>query len=132
MFKKIPHTYAIIFGLIVCAAILTWIVPAGEFNRASTVTESGRTVNAIVPDSYHTVDAQPQTWQVFSAFFKGFQKAPGIIAFILILGGTFWIINESKAIDIGVQVFLQKSERLKRFKSSTFWAFTISSLPQSC
>ena len=33
MFKKIPHTYAIVFYIIIFAAILTWIIPSGEYDR---------------------------------------------------------------------------------------------------
>ena len=75
MFKKVPHTYVIIFGLIVLAAIATWFVPAGEFLREKQVTESGKVINGVINGSYHRVDQAPQTWQVMSAFFKGFQKA---------------------------------------------------------
>ena len=116
MFKKVPHTYVIIFSLIVIAAISTWFVPSGEFLRQAQTTESGKTINGIVTGSYHQVEQSPQTWQIMSAFFKGFQKAPGIIAFLLIIGGAFWILNESKAIDMGVQSFLKQSNRLERFK----------------
>ncbi len=116
MFKKVPHTYVIIFSLIVLAAISTWFVPAGEFLREPQTTESGKTINGIVTGSYHQVEQAPQTWQIMSAFFKGFQRAPGIIAFLLILGGAFWILNETKAIDMGVQSFLKHSNSLERFK----------------
>lgn len=116
MFKKVPHTYVIIFSLIVIAAISTWFVPSGEFLREAQTTESGKTINGIVTGSYHQVEQAPQTWQIMSAFFKGFQKAPGIIAFLLIIGGAFWILNESKAIDMGVQSFLKQSNRLERYK----------------
>lgn len=115
MFKKVPHTYVIIFSLIVIAAIATWFVPAGEFQRQEVQTESGKIVNQIVPGSYERVDQNPQTWEIMSSFFKGFQKAPGIIAFLLILGGAFWILNETKAIDMGVQTFLKKSSSLERY-----------------
>ena len=33
MLKKIPHTYVIVFFIIVFAAVLTWFIPGGEFNR---------------------------------------------------------------------------------------------------
>lgn len=115
MFRKVPHTYVIIFSLIVFAAVATWFVPAGVFERAEVVTESGKTVNQIVPGSFHSVEQSPQTWQIMSAFFKGFQKAPAIIAFLLILGGAFWILNETKAIDMGVQSFLKKSSSLEKY-----------------
>lgn len=116
MFKKVPHTYVIIFSLIVLAAVATWFVPAGEFQREQITTEQGKTVNQIIPSSYQNVEQSPQTWQIMSAFFKGFQRAPGIIAFLLILGGAFWILNETKAIDMGVQTFLSKSARLERYR----------------
>ncbi|MBP6429831.1 MAG: YfcC family protein [Bacteroidales bacterium] len=116
MFKKVPHTYVIIFSLIVLAAIATWFVPAGEFIREAQTTDSGKVINGIVPGSYHHVEQTPQTWQIMSAFFKGFQKAPGIIAFLLILGGAFWILNETKAIDMGVQSFLKHSSKLDKFR----------------
>lgn len=116
MFKKVPHTYVIIFSLIVLAAVATWFVPSGEFARESITTESGKTINQIIPGSYTHVEQSPQTWEIMSAFFKGFQKAPGIIAFLLILGGAFWILNETKAIDMGVQTFLNKSGKLERYR----------------
>lgn len=109
--KRIPHTFTIVFALIVFAAVLTWIVPAGEYVRQSV---DGREV--VVSDSYHRVDAAPQTWQIFSAFFNGFVDKADIIIFILMVGGAFWILNNSHAIDVGVMAFLRRVQRLSRFK----------------
>ena len=30
---KIPHTFTIVFFIVVACAILTWVVPGGEFQR---------------------------------------------------------------------------------------------------
>ena len=109
--KRIPHTFTIVFALIVLAAALTWVVPAGEYLRH---TEGGREV--VVADSYHRTDAAPQTWQVFSALFNGFVDKADIIVFILMVGGAFWILNNSHAIDVGVMAFLRRVQRLSRFK----------------
>ncbi|MDD2305906.1 MAG: AbgT family transporter [Prolixibacteraceae bacterium] len=117
MTKKFPHTYVIVFTIIILAAITTWLVPAGEFNRQMLET-NGNKREVIQTDSYHQVEQQPQTWQIFSAFYKGFVRSPKIIVFILILGGAFWILNESKAIDAGVDSFLKKSQTLEKF-----WVF---------
>ncbi len=114
--KKIPHTYVIIFILIIIAAVCTWFVPAGEFQRVEKPTSSGKIINQIVPGTFHYIDSQPQTWQIMSAFFEGFQKAPAIIAFILILGGAFWILNQTQAIDFGVKEFLKRSSYLEKYK----------------
>lgn len=109
--KRIPHTFTIVFALIVLAAAMTWVVPAGEFVRH---TVDGREV--VVQDSFHRVDTAPQTWQIFSALFNGFVDKADIIAFILIVGGAFWILNNSHAIDVGVTAFLRRVHRLGRFK----------------
>ena len=53
MFKKIPHTYVIIFSLIILAAISTCIVPSGEFQRVDKATNSGKIINQIVPGTFH-------------------------------------------------------------------------------
>ena len=109
--KKIPHTFTIVFALIVLAAVMTWFIPAGEFLRE---TVGGREV--VVSDSFHYVDRAPQTWQVFSALFNGFVDKADIIIFILMVGGAFWILNNSHAIDVGVMSFLRRIRRLSRYK----------------
>ena len=109
--KRIPHTFTIVFALIVLAAVMTWFVPAGEFLRE---TVDGREV--VVGDSFHYVDRSPQTWQVFSALFNGFVDKADIIVFILMVGGAFWILNNSHAIDIGVMAFLRSVQKLGRYK----------------
>ena len=113
--RPFPHTYVIIFFIIIAAAMATWFIPSGEFLRQATVTGVS-TKNLIIPGSYHQVAQHPQTWEIFSAFYKGFVRSPKIIVFILILGGAFWILNESKAIDAGIGSFLKFSKRLEKFK----------------
>ena len=109
--KKIPHTFTIVFALIVLAAICTWFVPAGEYLRQ---TVDGREV--VVSGSFHRVEAAPQTWQIFSALFNGFVDKADIIIFILMVGGAFWILNNSHAIDVGVMAFLRRVQKLGRYK----------------
>ena len=112
MFKKVPHTYVIIFFILVVAAITTWVVPGGEYNR-QTVTVEGAQRSVIVEGSFHRVKNNPQTWQVFAALFKGFEKQSGIIVFILMIGGAFWIMNKSRAIDVGIFAFLDFTKKLE-------------------
>jgi uncharacterized ion transporter superfamily protein YfcC len=112
MLKKIPHTYVIVFGIIVLCAVLTWIIPGGAFDR-HVVTVNGIDRNVVVPGSFHYADRNPQTWQIFSALFDGFADKADIIIFILIIGGAFWIMNESRAIDVAIQSFLRFSKRME-------------------
>jgi uncharacterized ion transporter superfamily protein YfcC len=105
------------FIIIVISSILTWIIPAGEFEREIHVFD-GNSREIVIPDSYHSVENVPQTWQVFSAFFKGFVKTSNIIVFILMIGGAFWILNFTKAIDIGILSFFKNNK--KNSKESAF------------
>ncbi|UCG26897.1 MAG: AbgT family transporter [Bacteroidales bacterium] len=108
--KKIPHTYVIVFYIILFSAILTWIIPGGEYVE-QTVQADGVGKTVLV---YQQMESQEQTWQVFSAIFKGFVRQSGIIVFILMIGGAFWIMNSSKAIDVGILTFLKYTKKLER------------------
>ena len=110
--RKVPHTYVIVFYIIVIAAIATWIIPGGEYVK-KTVIENGQEHTQMV---FQYVDHQVQTWQIFSALFKGFERQSGIIVFILMIGGAFWIMNNSKAIDVGIYAFLRLTKRIEKFK----------------
>jgi uncharacterized ion transporter superfamily protein YfcC len=109
--RKIPHTYVIVFGIVVLCAMLTWIVPGGSFSR-ETVNVNGIDRSVVIPDSFHHTEKNPQTWQVFSALFDGFVDKADIIVFILIIGGAFWIMNESKAIDVVIGSVLRFTARI--------------------
>ena len=116
MFKKVPHTYVIVFSIVIISAILTWIIPAGEFDRTVKTMADGQERTVIVDDSYHKTETEPQTWQVFSSIFNGFVAQANIIIFILLIGGAFWIMNASKALDVGIMSFIAATKRLEKVK----------------
>ena len=76
--RRFPNTYVIIALIIALCAVVTWLVPGGE----------------------------PQTWQVFSAIYHGFVKQAGIIVFILVVGGAFWLLNATGAVAAGICRFI--------------------------
>jgi uncharacterized ion transporter superfamily protein YfcC len=112
---KVPNNIVIVFSIIILAAILTWIVPGGQYQR-QTIKVAGVDREVIVNGTYQQVDNQPQTWQIFSAFYKGFIKMSHIVVFILMIGGAFWIMNDTKAIDIGIFAFLNLTRRFEKWK----------------
>lgn len=95
--RQIPHTYVIIFYIILFCAALTWIIPGGQYTE-NISPDGERTV------VYESVESVPQTWEVLSAFYKGFVDKADIIVFILIIGGAFWIVNDSKHLISGQSV----------------------------
>ncbi len=112
---KVPHNLVIVFSIIIVSAVMTWIIPGGKFDR-QTVEVNGVERSVIVNGSFHYIESQPQTWQIFSAFYKGFINMSHIIVFILMIGGAFWIMNETKSIDVGIYSFLGFTRRMERFR----------------
>lgn len=95
---KIPHTFTIIFTLIVIMAGLTWIIPSGQFDRAEV---DGRSV--VVPGTYQSVESNPQgISDVFQAPINGFIDAAEVVGFVILVGGAFGIVNKTGAIEAGI------------------------------
>ena len=95
-------------------------MPAGEFVLESVTIQNAdgtTSVKEVVQNnSFRYVERNPQTWQVFSALFDGFVDKADIIIFILMVGGAFNILNNSRAIEVGVMAFLRRVLKLNRFK----------------
>lgn len=114
--RKVPHTFVIVFIIIVIAAAMTWFIKPGKYIAEQV---NGETVmhfyyqDQLPETEAAEFHAEPQTWQIFSALFKGFVKQSEIIVFILIIGGAFWIMNKSRAIDTGIYAFLRFAKRLE-------------------
>ena len=99
--KRIPDVFFIVFSLIVVAAVATWVLPGGEYERR--IEKVGAVEKTLlVEGSYHEVDSQPQMLELFTAPIKGFLKLAEIIAFIFIVGGSFFMLNETGAIEAGI------------------------------
>lgn len=117
--RAFPHTYVIVFGLILLAAALTWIVPGGAFER-QTVEVNGIARSVVVADSFHAEAHSPQSWQVLPAIFRGLERTADIIFYILIIGGAFWILNTSHALDVAITSFLRAARRLEHLRFLKF------------
>ena len=117
--KKVPHTFVIVFFIIIIAAMMTWFVEPGYYVKEDSQMNFYYQDN-LPQDLQDDYRSEPQTWQVFSALFKGFEKQASIIVFILIIGGAFWIMNKSHAIDMGIFSFLKFTKRLENYKLFKF------------
>lgn len=97
----------IVFFVLLLAVALTWLVPAGEFQRTKI---GSRTV--VVPGTYQTVDANPVPWHgFFTAPVKGFtdHDAAMIIAFVLLVGGAFAVINATGSISAAINWLVHRA-----------------------
>ena len=93
-----PHVFVILFTLIIFASILTYVIPAGHFER---IELNGRMV--IDPESFSYVEPSPvNLFESLNSITVGIGEVSEIIAFLLIMGGSFNVIQSTDAIKIGI------------------------------
>jgi uncharacterized ion transporter superfamily protein YfcC len=96
---RAPNTFVLLFLLTAFVAGLTWILPGGAFER---VERDGRTV--VVPGTWRAVEPAPQgVGALFTAPIRGFVEAANVIGFVLLVGGTFGILQRTGAIDAALR-----------------------------
>lgn len=89
---RVPSPLLLLFGCVAVAALLTWVVPAGEFERRED-TATGRTV--VVAGTYARVSADPVgPFEALVAVPRGLVEASDVVAVILFVGGA-WVVLET-------------------------------------
>lgn len=135
--RRMPDTYVIIFFVVVIAALLTWIVPAGKFETHQISYMLGateKTRNVLIPESFtYELDAagNPLVKGVklfepgggtgfFNYAFEGlcsgskWGSAVGVVAFILIIGGAFGIILRTGSVEVGMKHMIAKTKGMDK------------------
>ena len=88
---KLPHPIVLlILGVAICAA-LTWVLPAGEYDRRDDP-DTGRRV--VIAGTYHRVPAAPVgPFAAVVAIPRGFVEAADVIGVVLFVGGAWVVID---------------------------------------
>jgi len=121
---KAPDTPLIIFSIIVLAAILTWIVPPGAYQKVELEVEGVGTREVVVPGTFETLErAATGVWprlrhsagMIFQAPILGFidEDAAPIIAFVLFIGGAFAVLEKTGAVTAALRRLVRASQRSK-------------------
>ncbi len=98
--KKIrfPHAYVLIFYVIVLVTLLTYILPAGSYERA---VDSETGITYVIADSFQTLERNPVTpFGMFEGILGGMLDAADVIFFVLIVGGAFGVIHKTGALTV--------------------------------
>jgi len=105
---KFPPSLVILFALLVVVAIMTYVIPAGEYDRV-TNEATGRTV--VVPGSYHRVDQSPVgPFRLFTRMFDGFVHGADVIFLIMFAAAWVLSIMRGGAFDGGIKALLRKTQ----------------------
>jgi len=122
---ELPHVFALLFGVVLAASLLTYIIPSGAFSRTEKqFGELTRTV--VVPGSYQPVekswsfsglivpDPQPgkagpvSLLQFLSAIPRGLESTAGIVFLIFLIGGVFGIFQRTGTITAVLHALIRR------------------------
>ena len=110
---KVPHTLVILFGMVVLAQVLSYLLPAGSFERVENA--AGRL--QVVPGSFQLTPDAPALSPLASltAIPKGLSGAHQIIFLVFIIGGAFAVLRATGAVDAVLGALL------RRWGDRPFW-----------
>ncbi|WP_324754204.1 YfcC family protein [Roseovarius sp. Pro17] len=122
--SRFPTAYTILFLLIIVIAVLTWIIPAGQYER---IFDPALDREVAVAGSYAQVDRNPQGFvDVMLAPIAGFYdpdsyaaNAIDVALFVLFLGGFLGVVNATGAVDTGIRA------AMTRMKGREIWMIPI-------
>jgi uncharacterized ion transporter superfamily protein YfcC len=111
---KLPHPLILLLAGVAIAAGLTWILPAGAFDRRDDPA-TGRRV--VVAGTYHPVAAAPVgPFAAAVSVPRGFVAAADVIAVVLFVGGAWVVIDRIGTLPALVAVLVA------RFRRRGLWA----------
>jgi uncharacterized ion transporter superfamily protein YfcC len=96
---------------------MTWVLPAGQYERTTVTLPSGVKQVRVVSGTYHEVDPAPQAvWKVIPDLVKGFDQSASMIFMVFFCGGAVYILEQTGT----VRVFFQRL--IKRVAGREHWA----------
>ncbi|MDR3337370.1 MAG: TIGR00366 family protein [Treponema sp.] len=105
---RLPHVYIIMLILMVFVSILTYVVPAGTFERFQ---PPGAMMPVVKPGTYTSLPSSPVTpIQFLSSVYNGFVRASSIIAVLLIACGMIQVLQSTGAFTAGIQRLVKRSK----------------------
>lgn len=106
-----PHPVTMLFGILILTTILSYILPAGEYER---ILIDGR--QRVVPNSYKIIESTPLSFfDLFRAIPLGFKAASEIIFVVLSSGIMFGVLEKSKMIENTIGTLVKKLGIGKRY-----------------
>lgn len=106
-----PHPLAILLFFIAGAAILTHVIPAGEYDRVLD-NNTGREV--VVANSYNQIESKPVSiTETLVKIPEGIVFGADIVVLILIIGGAFVVIDKTGAFNEGLSSLIHTFQESK-------------------
>src|SRR5262249_9111365 len=106
---RFPHPMVLLVACVILAGILSYVLPAGQYDRKEDPV-TGRKV--VVAGTYHSVPQSPVgPFQALVGIPRGIADAALVIALVFITGGAFTVVDQTGALRRGVDWLVRKLDR---------------------
>lgn len=103
---KMPHAYVILTMIIIFCVFLTWVIPAGTFER---VYDEALGYDVVVPGSFQYIESNPANFFDFvQSYYKGMMAGSDIIFFVIFASTYVYLLVEIGAINALVGAIIRK------------------------
>ena len=93
---RFPHPFVILVAATLLAAALTWVLPAGEFDRRD---DPATDRKVVVAGTFHPVPPHPAGLvATVAAIPRGIVRAADVVAFVFLVGGAFSVVDATGAL----------------------------------
>ena len=108
---SMPHSFMIVFTIIVAAVVMTWIIPAGEYVRI----ENAQGIKVVDPTQFQYVGRTPVNLLLIPRYIvDAFIRRVDLLLVLLFSGGAFQMLTRSGALQAVV------AKLAKRFANNLY------------
>ncbi|TDX02402.1 YfcC family protein [Dinghuibacter silviterrae] len=106
-----PHPLVILVSCILLAALCTYVVPAGQYQRSH---DAATGQDVVVRGSYTRESSRPvSAWGLMMSVPRGIESGADVIISILIFGGTFCVIDKTGAFRAALLSLIRRTGRYR-------------------
>ncbi|HTL94457.1 MAG TPA: hypothetical protein VL157_02880 [Gemmatimonadaceae bacterium] len=121
---RLPNALVLMVACVAVAAALSWVLPAGQYQRRDDPA-TGRSV--VVAGTFHTVGSNPVgPFAAVVAIPKGLEDAADVVFFVFLIGGAFAVVDRTGALAYGVTWLVRRlADRAALVIPVTCFAFAL-------
>ena len=94
-----------ILGILICASLLTYLIPAGQF-------DTNPDTKSLIPGTFHLVEQTPvNPWKALLNIFTGMTSSAKVMSIVIFMGGALRVIISTGAVEEFLNWAIYKLEK---------------------
>ena len=102
---RMPHMFVLITTIVIIAMILTWIIPAGTYERVT----NAAGIKVVLADKFKYIPNTPvYPWEIPTYIIKGCLAQASLIIMTIVVGGAFHVLLKTGSVQALIAVIVKK------------------------